>query len=139
MWWKILFCAAIVGCAPETAPASAPTRTSRASVLLKNQELVNETAGRLNRAQIQRFVKAHEKEVRACYEGEVRADPTFQGGIDLSWEILPDGSVSAAMLSRSTLDNSGVEDCVLRQVRAWRFPPSDSQTSVPSFPLRFPL
>ncbi len=111
-------------------------RNSRATVA--REELVNETPGRLRSAQIRSFVSAHEGTLRPCYERQARTDPTFQGGLVLSWEVLPDGSVSAPMTSRSTLEDAEIEDCVLRQVRRWRFPESDSQTTVVSIPLHFP-
>jgi outer membrane biosynthesis protein TonB len=112
---------------PVVPPAPAATST-----------LVNETPGRLRPDQIRRAVMAHAAEVRTCYDDEARMDPALQGQIVLSWDVLPDGSVSAPMIFRATLDNARVEECVLRQVRGWRFPASNSQTTVDSFPFRFP-
>jgi len=105
---------------------------------LGSGSLVNETPGRLNLAQVRRVVTAHKADVRACYERETRNDPTLEGEIVLSWEILNDGSVSAPMVGRATLDDMALEECMLREIRKWRFPASDSQTSVETFRFDFP-
>jgi hypothetical protein len=100
--------------------------------------LVNETPGRLNLEQVRRVVRAHKGDVSACYENEALTNPALEGAIVLSWEILNDGSVSAPMVGHVTLDDVGLEECMLRQIRRWRFPISDSQTSVETFRFDFP-
>jgi hypothetical protein len=77
--------------------------------------------------------------VRACYESEAQRNPSLKGGVVLSWQILPDGSVSAPAMVSSTLGNARVEGCLLRQLRGWHFPASESQSIVPSFPFGFSL
>ncbi len=141
--WLLLSPLSIGVSACASTPAPPPrSAQSRSFVALPAQAttnaLVNETPGRLNPDQIHRVVMAHAAEVRACYDDEARMNPAIQGQIVLSWDVLPDGSVSAPMIFRATLDNPRVEECVLRQVRGWRFPASNSQTTVDSVPFRFP-
>jgi hypothetical protein len=138
MRWELVICVALVGCASSGGSASNAHKTALTSVSVASENLVNEVPGRLTREHVRRVVLAHDRDVRACYAVEASTNPTLQGGLDVSWEILPDGSVSAPMLSRSTLDNPRLEECVLNRVRGWRFPPSDSQTTVASFSFRFP-
>ena len=95
--------------------------------------------GGLSPEQVRRVVMAHEGAMRACYESEAQRNPSLQGGIILSWQIQPDGAVAAPALASSTLNNPRVEGCVLRQLRGWHFPASDSPTIVPSFPFKFAL
>jgi len=95
--------------------------------------------GGLSAEQVRRVVMAHVGAVRACYESEAQRNTSLKGGITLSWQIAPDGSVSAPALAGSTLNNARVEGCVLRQLRGWHFPASESQTIVPSFPFSFAL
>ncbi len=95
--------------------------------------------GGLSPDQVLRVVMAHKGAVRACYESEAQRNPSLKGGIVLSWQILPDGTVTAPGLASSSLNNSRVEGCVLRQLRGWHFPASESQTIVPSFPFQFAL
>jgi hypothetical protein len=95
--------------------------------------------GGLSGEQVRRVVMAHLGAVRACYDSEVQRNPSLRGGVVLSWQILPDGTVSSPSLASSTINNQRVEGCVLRQLRGWHFPTSESQTIVPSFPFSFGL
>ena len=95
--------------------------------------------GGLSAEQVKRIVVAHQGAVRACYESEVQRNPALKGGIVLSWQIQTDGSVAAPAIASSTLNNARVEGCVLRQLRGWHFPSSESPTIVPSFPFGFAL
>jgi hypothetical protein len=142
LWLRLAFLSLGAGACSST-PAPAPRPVPSRSVYVSPADattnpLVNETPGRLSPDAIHRVVMAHAAEVRACYDEAARADPELQGQILLSWEVLPDGSVSAPMIFRATLDNARVEECLLRQVQQWRFPPSNSQTTVDGFSFRFP-
>jgi hypothetical protein len=52
------------------------------------------------------------------------------------WTIDPSGSVTSASVASSTMHNARVEGCILRQVRSWHFPSSDSP-SQPTYPFSF--
>lgn len=93
--------------------------------------------GGLSPEQIRRVVIAHTGAVRACYETEAQKNPGLKGGMTLSWQIEPSGSVSGVSVAGSTLGNPRVEGCVSRQVKSWRFPASDSPTTVGAFPFKF--
>jgi hypothetical protein len=93
--------------------------------------------GGLSPEQIRRVVIAHTGAVRACYETEAQKNPGLKGGMTLSWQIEPSGSVSGVSVAGSTLGNPRVEGCVSRQVKSWRFPASDSSTTVGAFPFKF--
>jgi len=95
--------------------------------------------GGLSQDQVRRVVMAHVGAIRACYESEAQRNPSLKGGIVLSWQITPDGAVSGPGIASSTLSNPRVEGCVLRQLRGWHFPASESPTIVPSFPFSFAL
>jgi hypothetical protein len=92
--------------------------------------------GGLNAEQIRRVVMAHRGALQACYEIEAQKDPTLRGGVTASWTIDAAGAVTSANLASSTIHNARVEGCVLRQVRAWRFPSSDG-TSQATYPFSF--
>lgn len=93
--------------------------------------------GGLSPEQIRRVVIAHTGAVRACYESEAQKNPGLKGGMTLSWQIEPSGSVSSVSVASSSLGNPRVEGCVSRQVRSWRFPASDTPTTVGAFPFKF--
>ncbi len=75
--------------------------------------------------------------VRACYETEAQRNPGLKGGVTVQWSIDPTGNVTGASVASSTMSNPRVEGCVVRQVGKWRFPASDSPTTVAGFPFKF--
>lgn len=95
-------------------------------------------SGGLSQEQIRRVVMAHLGALRACYESEAERNPNLRGGVTVEWQIAPEGSVTGANLGGSSLGNARVEGCVVRQVKAWRFPSSASASRV-SWPFKFGL
>jgi hypothetical protein len=93
--------------------------------------------GGLSQEQVRRVVMAHLGAVRACYESEAQRNPGLKGGVTVQWSIDPSGTVSSASLGGSTLGNPRVEGCVVRQVKGWHFPSSESPTIVGGFPFKF--
>lgn len=92
--------------------------------------------GGLSPEQIRRVVMSHVGALRACYESELDKNPSLAGGVTIAWQIAPGGNVTGASLAGSSLGNPRAEGCMLRQVRAWRFPSSDGASSA-TFPFRF--
>jgi len=80
---------------------------------------------------------AHLGAVRACYESEAQRNPSLKGGVTVQWTIDPSGGVSSASLAGSTLGNPRVEGCVVRQVKGWHFPSTETPTIVGGFPFKF--
>jgi hypothetical protein len=94
--------------------------------------------GGLSPEQIRRVVMAHLGALRACYESEAERNPNLKGGVTVQWQIAPEGTVSGASLDGSSLGSPRVEGCVVRQVKAWRFPSSVAASSV-KWPFKFGL
>jgi hypothetical protein len=93
--------------------------------------------GGLSPEQIRRVVLAHMGALRACYETEAQRNPNLRGGVTVGWQIDPAGSVSTASVVSTTLSNPRVEGCVVRQVKSWHFPTSETPTTVASYPFKF--
>ncbi len=93
--------------------------------------------GGLSEDQVRRVVLAHLGAVRACYESEAQRNPSLKGGVTVQWTIDPTGGVSSATLGGSSLGNPRVEGCVVRQVKGWHFPSSETPTIVAGFPFKF--
>jgi hypothetical protein len=93
--------------------------------------------GGLSEDQVRRVVLAHLGAVRACYESEAQRNPSLKGGVTVQWTIDPSGGVSSATLGGTTLANPRVEGCVVRQVKGWHFPSSETPTIVAGFPFKF--
>lgn len=93
--------------------------------------------GGLSPEQIRRVVMSHIGAVRACYETEAQRNPGLKGGVTVQWQIDPAGNVTAASVAATTMSNPRVEGCVVRQVQKWKFPASESPTTVAGFPFKF--
>lgn len=93
--------------------------------------------GGLSPEQIRRVVMSHIGAVRACYETEAQRNPGLKGGVTVQWQIDPGGNVTSASVGGTTLSNPRVEGCIVRQVQKWKFPTSDSPTTVAGFPFKF--
>lgn len=93
--------------------------------------------GGLSPEQIRRVVMGHIGAVRACYETEAQRNPGLKGGVTVQWQIDPSGNVTGASVGSTTLSNPRVEGCVVRQVQKWKFPTTDSPTTVAGFPFKF--
>jgi len=93
--------------------------------------------GGLSPEQIRRVVMAHQGALRACYDSELARNPQLRGGVTMSWNIEPGGTVTRASVASSTIGNARVEGCVQRQVKSWHFPASESPTDVAAYPFKF--
>jgi hypothetical protein len=93
--------------------------------------------GGLSPEQIRRVVMAHQGALRACYDTELARNPSLKGGVTMTWNIEPGGGVASAGVAGSTISNDRVTGCVLRQVKSWHFPASESPTNVAAYPFKF--
>jgi hypothetical protein len=96
-----------------------------------------DTDGSLSREQILKVVRAHMAGVKYCYEKELQHKPTLAGGVDMFWVIQPDGTVSKASVKTSSISDTAVEGCILRQIKQWQFPKAPAQTTVTRIPFVF--
>ena len=92
--------------------------------------------GGLAAEEIRRVVVAHQGALRACYDKVVEKDPSIRGGVTAGWNIDRSGSVTSATIVSETVGH-GVPECVLRQIRTWKFPEAERPTSVAQFPFKF--
>ncbi len=94
--------------------------------------------GQLDRSIIQRVIRQHRREIRACYESALQRDPDLDGRVVVAFVIDPSGSVAGSRIESSTIGNSSVENCVATRVRRWRFPePRGGGTVRVSYPFVF--
>jgi hypothetical protein len=96
-----------------------------------------DTDGSLSKEQINKVVRAHLAGIKYCYEKELQRKSSLAGAIDIFWIIQPDGSVSKANVKNTTMNDSAVEGCIVRQVKQWQFPKAPAQTTVGRYPFIF--
>ena len=91
---------------------------AKPKVQMKNPEVT----GSLDKRIIQKVVRQHAGELRACYEKELAKVKGLNGRVVVVWIISPQGAVTKALVKESTIKNKAVEDCVINSIKFWRFP-----------------
>ncbi len=70
---------------------------------------------------IGKVVLKHSSSVENCYKREARLNPNLKGSVTVQFTITPNGKVSRARVSKTTLRNRKVESCITNKVKRWRF------------------
>jgi len=78
--------------------------------------------GGLSKDVIYKVVKSHEREIQYCYEQELNAHPDLAGKVAVVWTIGPDGGVTDASVTETSLGADRAEQCMLTRIRRWKFP-----------------
>ena len=68
------------------------------------------------------MVRAHQGGIKYCYETELMRQPKLGGKVVVSWRIDLDGRVQSARIRTTSMNNTSVEACLVRQIGRWRFP-----------------
>lgn len=76
--------------------------------------------GGLSRDEILKVIKAHQAEVKFCYEQQLQENPSLAGKVTVRWSVNARGQVEDAFASENTL--GAASSCILERVRRWRFP-----------------
>ena len=79
--------------------------------------------GFLSKDQIREVMRAHQGEIRYCYERELVKNPSLAGTVVVKLVIGASGTVASATVASSTLASPPVEDCIARAVTSFTFPP----------------
>jgi TonB family protein len=96
-----------------------------------------QVSGYLSAEQINRVVRANQAALRYCYESEVQRQRGLKGKVMIQWRVDRAGLVPTARVASSTLNNSGVEGCIVRQIRKWHFPKPDGGEVSVMYPFIF--
>src|SRR5690625_374986 len=78
--------------------------------------------GQLDREIIERVIREHRREIRACYTQQLRRNPDLEGKITISFVVDMSGNVASSRIGSTTMNNSAVEECIALRVQRWRFP-----------------
>jgi len=80
-----------------------------------------------------RIFVAVKGEVASCYHTSLRWRPQLSGVLNVYFTVAADGSVTDVGIESDSLDDPIVRHCVLRTLRAWRFPEAsrESEFSIP--------
>jgi TonB family protein len=67
-------------------------------------------------------VRRYAAGIQFCYDNQLKKQPGLRGKLVVSLTVLANGSVSEAIVVQDDLGSTAVTQCVLSQIRAWRFP-----------------
>jgi hypothetical protein len=87
------------------------------------------------------YVRSRESQLRFCYqENGLKVNPNLAGSITVAIDISASGPVQGARVTRRTWSGPGAseaEACILRTIRAWRFPSGAREAGTYAFPFSF--
>ncbi len=93
--------------------------------------------GPLPKEIVQRVVRSHVPQIRACYETALLAEPSLSGDVTIRFVISPAGKVSVASVQETTLGDRTAANCIAKAFRTWSFPaPRGGSNVVVSMPLQ---
>jgi len=93
---------------------------------------------RCSQSDIRSKVNSVSLELQVCYEKQLVENPNLAGRIDTQFTISTGGKVSSAKVTGSTLNNTAVEQCVVRTLQNIGFEaPSTPGTCVVNWPFVF--
>ena len=95
-------------------------------------------AGDFDQSVVVRMITTRRSAIQACYERELRQNPTLQGRVAIAMTIQESGSVSGVRAAENTTGSDAVASCVVRVVQGFRFNPGPDGGSVSyTFPFVF--
>lgn len=111
---------------------------SRATAEPDASEDVVDYEGPLEGEAIEDVIRQNGNEIRACYIQELDRDPDLEGKITVSFLIDGTGQVADAEIGETTMNDTVVEECIMLNVRRWRFPaPGDGGEIRVNYPFTF--
>lgn len=90
--------------------------------------------GSMDKEMIRRIIQSHLDEVRFCYEKKLVKNATLQGRVMIQFTIGHAGTVAAAIVQNSTIDDADVGSCIASATHGWRFPQTCGGIVIVSYP-----
>lgn len=94
--------------------------------------------GAVDKEAVRRTIRDHLKQIRECYETELKKTPDLAGKIVLKWEVNDKGRVISTGVQSDLPKKSEVGACILAKIETWIFPaPQKGQTVHIVYPFVF--
>ena len=81
-----------------------------------------DSIGGLPQPLIKKVLKRRSNQFKACFLRQVQKNPKLNGTVKVKFTIGKSGSVAKASISKSSVGNKSVENCIKQRVRTLRFP-----------------
>jgi TonB family protein len=75
--------------------------------------------------------------VRACYERELKRNPQLGGKVVVRFVIGANGAVTEAEIESNTMQDDAVGECIVANIKRFRFPPPEGGSVEVSYPFVF--
>jgi TonB family protein len=116
--------APVMSVAARTGIASIQLVAESPPTTLRDRMSIHES---LSKAKIRQIIGASMPDVRACYVQYLarvapRGEPEEEGKIDVTFTVEATGTVGGASVTKSTLRDAEIQDCVLAVMRSLEFP-----------------
>ncbi len=94
--------------------------------------------GSLSKEEIGRVIRRNLARFKYCYEKQLNANPNLAGKISIYFTIAPTGSVAAASVRETSMNDKTVEACTVKVMRSLKFPkPRGGGIVVVTYPFVF--
>ncbi len=82
------------------------------------------------------MVKKKKKQVKTCYEKELKGEPDLYGVVQVGWTVTASGSVRNVKVISNSTGNDDMEKCIERTIAGWSFPSSGAGVDI-EYPFKF--
>jgi TonB family protein len=97
-----------------------------------------ELVGSADRDSVRSVIRAHRPQIAQCYQAALTRRPTLAGKVTVKFVISSKGSVVSAGVVESTVQDEGMESCLVAEVKRWRMPePKGGGVVVVKYPFFF--
>ncbi len=86
--------------------------------------------GGLEMSQIEAVIKRNIGQIFYCYEMGLQTKPDLSGRVVTNFIIGGSGRVSMVQVGRSSLKSAGVESCMTKKIKSWKFPKPHGNVNV---------
>lgn len=93
-------------------------------------------SGSIDAAAAARIIRGYDRQIRSCYERQLKQNHFLQGNMSVMVRVAADGSVAGTRVGGS-LRSPPVFACVRGIARTWNFPPTGGGCAVVSVPFNF--
>ena len=82
----------------------------------------SKASGELPKKVIKRYIARKMGAIKACYQKGLQSNPSLRGKVRVKFLILPSGQIAGAKIEKSGLNSPMVENCIVKNVKTWKFP-----------------
>lgn len=122
-------------CPPCEAAVAAGSASDYALVYPIEESL--RVQGKLDPELVKNQVKAKRYEFSKCYREAIEKDPSVKGEMSVQFTVSGSKGNIIAAVERDTAINASIKECVLTEVKKWKFEPATGSNSVVRFDMLF--